>query len=57
MISYNQYSGNNVLFIQKQTTNRLSNANRRDANDQTLILLKGSRGMKLENIIKGIEQV
>lgn len=30
---------------------------RRDANDQTLILLKGSRGMKLENIVKGIEQV
>ena len=29
----------------------------RDANDQTLILLKGSRGMKLENIVKGIEQV
>ena len=28
----------------------------RDANEQTLILLKGSRGMKLENIIKGIEQ-
>lgn len=30
---------------------------RRDATDQTLILLKGSRGMKLENIVKGIEQV
>ena len=30
---------------------------RRDANDQTLILLKGSRGMKLENIVEGIEQV
>ena len=30
---------------------------RHDADDQTLILLKGSRGMKLENIIKGIEQV
>mgnify|MGYP003390773897 FL=1 len=29
---------------------------RRDASEQTLILLKGSRGMKLENIIKGIEQ-
>ena len=29
---------------------------RRDANEKTLILLKGSRGMKLENIIKGIEQ-
>ena len=27
---------------------------RREADDRTLILLKGSRGMKLENIIKGI---
>lgn len=30
---------------------------RRDATNETLILLKGSRGMKLENIIKGTNQV